>query len=125
MIDGLVTEDLTVQIEVVLVGKGAEEVRLLAEVDTQFTNGLALPLDQIHSLGWSFDVQDKVILGDGRAIEMEFYRGIVLWDGQPKIITALPAESTPLIGVGLLDGYELNIQFKRGGLVRLNSLHAD
>jgi hypothetical protein len=50
---------------------------------------------------------------------MDYYRGIVIWHGQIRLIDALAAEAKPLIGTQLLEGNELKIQFKRGGSVTI------
>ena len=45
----------------------------------------------------------------------------VHWDGQPRHIKADATGSTPLVGMLLLDGYNLNIKVERGGLVAIGS----
>jgi Fe2+ transport system protein FeoA len=46
----------------------------------------------------------------------------VIWDGQIKSIEINESETDPLVGMGLLDGYELNIQGFAGGLVTIKPL---
>jgi Fe2+ transport system protein FeoA len=46
----------------------------------------------------------------------------VIWDGQIKSIEINESETDPLVGMGLLEGYELNIQGFAGGLVTIKPL---
>ena len=41
----------------------------------------------------------------------------VLWDGKPRDIEADATGSTPLVGMLLLDGHNLNIEVESGGRV--------
>ncbi len=38
------------------------------------------------------------------------FEATVIWDGQIKFIEINESETDPLVGMGLLEGYELNIQ---------------
>lgn len=122
MIEGRVTSDLAPALKLTLVGVGPREVDIDADVDTCFTGDISLPIERILNLGWPFWDEDFVTLGDGRDIKMKFYRGIVMWRGQPKIVKVLASESTPLLGRRLVEGNEVNIQFKRGGSVSISPL---
>jgi Fe2+ transport system protein FeoA len=50
------------------------------------------------------------------------YEASVIWDGQVKIIEINESETDPLVGMGLIDGYELNIQGIADGLVTIKAL---
>jgi hypothetical protein len=50
------------------------------------------------------------------------FEASVIWDGQIKSIEINESETDPLVGMGLLDGYELNIQAFAGGLVTIKAL---
>jgi len=57
-------------------------------------------------------------LADSR--ESVFYiEGMVVWDGNPRRIAVDEASTAPLVGMTLLDGYELNVQVRSGGAARL------
>jgi len=46
----------------------------------------------------------------------------VLWDGEVRRIPVHEAETTPLIGMSLLQGYELTVQVQAGGNVTVRAL---
>lgn len=62
------------------------------------------------------------ILGDGQIAKFRVYAGIVDGDGQPRRIEIEAAETAPLVGMGLLDGYALYMELIEGGRVRIQSL---
>jgi len=41
----------------------------------------------------------------------------VLWDGQARYVEADAADTTPLLGMLLLDGHDLSVQVRDGGRV--------
>ncbi len=122
MIEGAVSSKLSPQVKLTLVGAGGQEVEIEADIDTKFNSGVSLPTELVRSLGWIFHQQIGVTLGDGSEPLMDYYRGIVMWHGQIRLVNALAAEATPLIGTELLDGNEVTIQFKRGGTITIAPL---
>ncbi len=50
------------------------------------------------------------------------YEASVIWDGQVRTIEINESETDPLVGMGLLEGYELTIQGIAGGLVTIKAL---
>ena len=50
-------------------------------------------------------------------MEFDVHDVTVLWDGQPRQVRAAATGSTPLVGMMLLDGHDLNIQVGDGGRV--------
>ena len=49
MIAGAVSAKLSPQIKLILVGRGAQEVEIEANIDTQFTAGVSLPRLEIEA----------------------------------------------------------------------------
>lgn len=41
----------------------------------------------------------------------------LLWDGRPRYVLADAADTTPLVGVRLLDRHDLSIRIRYGGRV--------
>ena len=119
MNDGVVSAELEPLIKIRLVGIGAQEHEIEAIIDTGFNGHLSLPVEQIESLGWPVRGEETTIFGDGREAPMDMYRGIVLWRGSPRLIFAMAARLTPVIGTGLLQGNRLEIEFKSGGSVNI------
>jgi len=81
-----------------------------------------LPSAIITKLGLTWYMQEEGILGDGSLCMFNVFEATVIWDGQIKSIEINESETEPLVGMGLLDGYELNIQGFAGGLVTIKPL---
>jgi hypothetical protein len=56
-------------------------------------------------------------LANGREELFDIYGVTVLWDGQPRYVEADAVDTIPLVGMALLDGYDLHIQVTTGGQV--------
>ena len=54
--------------------------------------------------------------------ELLVYEASVIWDGQVRTIEINESEADPLVGMGLLEGYELKIQAVAGGSVTITAL---
>jgi predicted aspartyl protease len=67
-------------------------------------------------------MQQEGILGDGSLCMFNVYEASVIWDGEVRSIEINESEADPLIGMGLLERYELKIQGIPGGLVTITSL---
>jgi clan AA aspartic protease len=122
MNDGVLSAELEPLIKITLVGVAAQVREIEAAIDTGFNGHLSLPVERIESLGWLQRGEETAIFGDGRDVPMDMYRGIVLWRGNPRLIFAMAAPVTPVIGTGLLQGNRLEIEFKRGGSVNITPL---
>ena len=66
--------------------------------------------------------QQEVMLGDGSIHLFNVCEGVVIWDGAVRTIEINDSDVTPLIGMGLLEGYELRIEAIAGGIVTIQSL---
>lgn len=93
-----------------------------AIVDTGFNGWLSLPPDFITALGLSWQRRGRAILADGSESIFDIYEATVIWDGQLLTIPVDEADSEPLIGMSLMDGYELTVQAMDGGIVTLTKL---
>ncbi len=61
-------------------------------------------------------------LADGSEVTFGTYRVTVLWDGQPIDVEAYESNTTPLVGMALLRGYNLNIDVVNAGRVTIQAL---
>jgi predicted aspartyl protease len=61
-------------------------------------------------------------LADGSESVFDIYEATLDWDGEARRIAVDEAETVPLIGMSLLEGYELTVQIQRGGNVTLRTL---
>ena len=46
----------------------------------------------------------------------------LLWDGEPRYVETGAVGLVPLLGMALLDGYDLNVQVKSGGQVAIQPI---
>lgn len=52
----------------------------------------------------------------------DVYEAIVVWDEQLLTIPIDEAESDPLVGMSLMEGYRLTVEVIEGGLVKIEKL---
>ncbi|NCS77985.1 MAG: clan AA aspartic protease [Microcystis aeruginosa Ma_QC_Ch_20071001_S25] len=109
-------------IQFIVLGKNHQRQAIKAVIDTGYTGFLTLPSAIITTLGLTWYMQEEGILGDGSLCMFNVFEATVIWDGQIKSIEINESETDPLVGMGLLDGYELNIQGFVGGLVTIKPL---
>ena len=86
-------------------------------IDTGFTGYITLPSAACVALQLPFQGYQPSSLADTTQRMLDIYRLTVLWDGEERQIDVLAIDSAPLIGMSLLDGYEVHIQVTEGGLV--------
>jgi predicted aspartyl protease len=62
------------------------------------------------------------MLGDGSLHPFDVYVATIIWNGHARSVETDAAETTPLIGMGLLYGHDLRIQTIEGGMVTIEAL---
>ena len=122
MISGLVTGDRQAVIHLTVRGPTGQEQEIEAIIDTGFDGCLSLPSSVILSLGLGWRERGRALLADGRESVFDIYEGTVLWDGRARRIPVHEAETIPLVGMSLLQGYELTVQVQSGGSVTIKPL---
>lgn len=101
---------------------GAQEVtrQIEAIIDTGYSAYLTLPTEMVAALGLISIGNQQLILADGSEVDSALYPATVIWDGQPRPIEIDAVEGEALVGMALLEGYELNVRVVVGGSVTLN-----
>jgi len=94
-----------------------------AIVDTGFNGWLSLPPDLITELNLRWKRRGRAILGDGSECVFNIYEAVVVWDGTLLIIPVDEADSEPLLGMSLMEGYQLTMQVFKGGYVELRKVN--
>src|SRR5687768_8576918 len=88
-------------------------VELEGWIDTGFTGELALSDVQIANLRAPQSGTVSAELGDGSAVILNTHTCRVEWFGQILAIEVVSNKgSFPLLGIGLLSGHKLNIDFR-------------
>ncbi len=88
-----------------------------AVVDTGFNGYLTVTPVLAAELGLPLEGTGRGTLADGREVSFDVYDVAVLWDGQTRYVLAGAADTTPLVGMRMLDRYNLNIEVENGGRV--------
>jgi len=70
----------------------------------------------IQSLGLPFVRSSRTLLADGRESLFDIHEALVIWDGLPRRVLVDTAETDPLLGMALLEDYELRVQVRSGGV---------
>ena len=121
MIEGVVNSSYEAVVPLSLQGPVGVPQELEAVVDTGFNGYLSVPSSLVAELGLVFSIANSAILADGSEVSFDTYEAPVQWEGQPRSVVVDEADTTPLVGVLMLDGHELNIQVCDGGGVRIEA----
>ncbi len=122
MISGVVTDDRQAVIHLTVRGPAGQEQKVEAIIDTGFDGSLSLPSALVVQLGLPWRRRGRALLADGSESVFDIYEAIVDWDGEARRVAVDEAETVPLIGMSLLEGYELTVQVQRGGNVTVRAL---
>ena len=122
MITGVVTDDRQAIIHLMVRGPTGQEQEIEAIIDTGFDGWLSLPSSLIVRLGLLWRRRGRALLADGRESVFDIYEATVVWDGEVRRIPVDEAETAPLVGMSLLEGYELIVQVRSGGNVIIKTL---
>ncbi|MCJ8280558.1 MAG: clan AA aspartic protease [Rivularia sp. ALOHA_DT_140] len=87
-----------------------------AVIDTGFDGWLCLPPNLIAQLNLNWKRRGRALLADGSEIIFDIYEATVFWDEQFLTIPIDEADSDPLVGMSLMEGYQLKIQVVDGGI---------
>jgi clan AA aspartic protease len=103
-------------------GPAGQEQEIEAIIDTGFDGWLSLPSSIIARLGLVWRRRGRALLADGSESVFDIFEATVDWDGEARRIPVDGAETIPLVGMSLLEGYELTVQVQAGGNVMVRSL---
>ncbi len=82
-------------------------------IDTGFTGDLVMPQTAIDELGLTKSGSIDAVLADGSQTELSTYSCVVEWFGKERNIEVIANDGEyPLLGVGLLLGLELRIDYR-------------
>ena len=122
MITGMVNASREARIPLRLLGSNGAVQDLEAVIDTGFDGFLTLPSAVIAALNCPHIGRGSATLANGQSEPFDIHETTVIWVGQPRTIEADAAETEELVGMGLIDGYELRIQARNGGRVTIEAL---
>ena len=122
MITGSVNSYHEATIQVPTQAANAQTLQIEFVLDTGFSGSLTLPQNIITALGLPFRSRGSAILADGSETKFDIYAATVIWDGEQRRILIEAADTDPLVGMGLLYGFNINIQAIDGGSVRIERI---
>ena len=121
MITGKIVDNQEAIIELKIVDANDTET-VEAIIDTGFTGELTLPGNLIDRLGLPRIGGLPITLGDGNEIDVGLYLGMVLWQGEDRIVQVLRTDGRPLAGMSLLYGNRLILDVMTDGEVTIEAL---
>jgi clan AA aspartic protease len=124
MISGIVNADFEAIISPLICDSEGKIYRQDAIVDTGFNGWLSLPPDLIDRLNLKWKRRGRAILGDGSECVFNVYEAVVVWDGDYLTVPIDEADSEPLVGMSLMEGYQLTVQVFEEGIVEIRKVSA-
>ena len=120
MITGHINSKLEAIIAITIVAKDDKIREFEALVDTGYTGFLTLPLAILAELNLEIFASGRLTMADGHAVDVDLYQATILWDGQPRTIEVDALESEVLVGMSLLEGYDLHVHTVVDGQITIN-----
>ena len=117
MIEGVVNAAYEPVVVLDLQGPSGQASEIEAIIDTGFTGFLTVTPALAMELELALEGTSRATLADGSEVTFDVYDVAVLWDGQPKYVLADAADTTPLVGMRMLDRHNLNINVEDGGRI--------
>ena len=117
MIEGAVNDAYEAVVALSLQGPEGQTQEIEAVIDTGYSGFLTLPAALVTELGLPFAYLGQALLANDDEVTFDVHDVTVLWDNQPRHIKADATGSTPLMGMAMLDNYNLNIEVVSGGSV--------
>lgn len=117
MIQGSFGERGELYFEIDLIAADSSLIRVNALLDSGFTNWLAMDIQDVESLGWSFVEKRRMQTARGE-VRFNVYQGNVYFDGQQLIIPVLAGRQITevLLGLPWLETRRLVVDRKAGVL---------
>lgn len=122
MISGTVTSARDAVITLTVRGPQGNSCDLETTIDTGFDGSLSCPPTLVEALGLAWRRRGRALLADGSEALFDIYEAELLWDGEWRRVVVDETHAAPLVGTSLLNGSELNIQFRVGGGVTIKRL---
>ena len=122
MMQGIVDQNCEATIRLVVGNVDSQRQMIDAVIDTGFTGFLTLPSSVLADLNLRAYRREEGILGDGSTCIFDVYRGLVIWDGELRRIDINESDTEPLVGMGLLYGYRMQLDVIEGGTVTIQAL---
>jgi clan AA aspartic protease len=124
MITGIVNADFEAIISLAISDSDGKIYTQDAIIDTGFNGWLSLPPDLIDQLNLKWKRRGRAILGDGSECVFNVYEAVVVWDEDYLTIPIDEADSEPLVGMSLMENYQLTVQVFEKGNIEICKINA-
>jgi clan AA aspartic protease len=121
MITGFVW-DSEARVRLTVRGSRGRQEQVEAVIDTGYTAWLTLPRLLVAALNLRWQSLEPGTLADGSEHLFDVYEGTVVWDRRAIRIPIDEADTDPLVGMALLNGFELRVQVRPRGSVAIRRL---
>lgn len=91
-------------------------------IDTGFNDYLTLPIQAVNLMNLPVYSSIPARLADGSEALLSVHLATIIWDDVEKVVPVLASGYKPLLGVALMEGYHLEIDFEENGLVSLEKI---
>jgi clan AA aspartic protease len=122
MISGRVSANREAIISVIVHNPEGEAHEVEAIIDTGFDGSLSLPPDAIANLKLPWRRRGQALLADGSTTVFDIYDVVLDWDGKLRRVAVDEANTAPLVGMELLNGFALRLEVRPGGAVTIQQL---
>ena len=121
MIEGVVNAALEAVIAIPVSGPTGQTQEVEAVIDTGYNGILTLPPALVRDLGLPFVTSGRATLANGSEDVFDVYDVTVFWEGQPMSALVDAADTTPLVGMALLESHSLYVEVQSGGRVLIGA----
>ena len=121
MIEGVVNAAYESVVTLAVQGPAGRTREIEAVIDTGFTGFLTVTPALATELGLAFQGISRATLADGSEVTFPYYGVAVLWGGRPRYIEVDAADTTPLVGMRLMDSHSLYVEVENGGRVIIDA----
>jgi clan AA aspartic protease len=122
MITSAVNHNLELVVRVPVHGTTVQGHPIEFVIDTGFAGELNLPPLVAQAFGFPFVGQVRTRLADGSDVYAPLHRAVVLWDGAVRIAHVVVSGGTALLGMEMLQNFDLRARCQVGGLIEIEKV---
>jgi clan AA aspartic protease len=122
MIEGRVSPGLEAIVPVTVRGRHGARRSLRFVIDTGFDGFVCLSGEQVAALDLAAVGSQRVVLGDGREVQLRLFQAVVEWHGELVPVPVLEVEEGALLGMALLRGSRMTLDIVPNGPLRVTPL---
>ncbi len=122
MLTGAVSDELQAWVTIEMLASNGQSHPVEVVLDTGFNGHLALSAAAIRQLELPIGIRRPAVTATGDRVSLMTYRGTVMWDGQPRPVEVVEANSEPLLGMELLLDSLVTLEVHDGGAVTIDPL---